>query len=39
MYPARSTERLSKCGGKMLRGYLYEAADVLLTSGAKPRLR
>ncbi len=29
------TGRISKCGDKMLRGYLYEAANVLLTRAAK----
>jgi transposase len=29
------TGRISKCGDKMLRGYLYEAANVLLTRVAK----
>jgi len=29
------TGRISKCGDKMLRGYLFEAANVLLTRVAK----
>ena len=29
------TGRISKCGDKMLRGYLYEAANVLLSRVAK----
>ncbi|MFZ1215521.1 MAG: transposase, partial [Pseudolabrys sp.] len=29
------TGRISKCGDKMLRSYLYEAANVLLTRVAK----
>jgi transposase len=29
------TGRISKCGDKMLRSYLYEAANVLLTSALK----
>jgi hypothetical protein len=28
-------ERISECGGAMLRSYLYEAANVLLTRVAK----
>jgi transposase len=28
--------RISKCGDRLLRAYLYEAAHVLLSRGAKP---
>jgi transposase len=34
-YAGLWTGRISKCGDKMLRSYLYEAANVLLTRVAK----
>jgi transposase len=34
-YASGETGRISKCGDKMLRSYLYEAANVLLTRVAK----